>query len=256
MKSFNSFLKKEILEIIRNGKFVLLAVLFLGFGIMNPAIAKLTPWLMDAFSETFAESGMIVTGVTVDALTSWTQFFKNIPMALIVFVLVLGNIFTKEYSSGSLVIILTKGLARYKVLLSKWLVSVLLWTAGYWLCFGVTYAYNSYFWDNSIATGLIPSVVNWFLFGIFAVCLMILCSVIFSNSLAVYLGVGGVILIMYIVGFIPNVGRFMPTSLMNSGKLLVGIESASDYFGSIAVSIILSVAFIIVSIPIFNKKNI
>ena len=97
MKSFMAFFKKEILESVRSGKLLILGLLFLLFGIMNPAIATLTPWMYDILSDSLAESGMIVTEVAVDALTSWTQFFKNIPMALIVFVLIYGGIFTKEY---------------------------------------------------------------------------------------------------------------------------------------------------------------
>ena len=87
MSAFFAFLKKELLEASRSGKLLFLVILFLLFGIMNPAIAKLTPWLFEIMSESLEESGMVVTQVTVDALTSWTQFFKNVPMALIVFLL-------------------------------------------------------------------------------------------------------------------------------------------------------------------------
>ena len=51
---------------------------------MNPAIAKLTPWLMEQFATSLQESGLVVTEVIVNAMTSWTQFYKNIPMGLIV----------------------------------------------------------------------------------------------------------------------------------------------------------------------------
>ena len=115
MKSFYAFLKKEWLEILRSGKLTILLILFLLFGIMNPAIAKLTPWLLQAMSDSLEASGFLVTDVQVDAMTSWTQFLKNIPMALMAFVLLCSNLFSKEYQSGTLVLILTKGLARYKV---------------------------------------------------------------------------------------------------------------------------------------------
>ena len=82
MKSFIAFFKKEVLESVRSGKLAILGILFLLFGIMNPAIAKMIPWLLEIMSDYFAEAGMTVTEVTIDALTSWTQFFKNIPMAL------------------------------------------------------------------------------------------------------------------------------------------------------------------------------
>lgn len=80
MKSFIAFLKKEVFECIRSGELTFFCILFLIFGIMNPAIAKLTPWMLETLSDSLAEQGMMVTEVTVNALTSWTQFFKNIPI--------------------------------------------------------------------------------------------------------------------------------------------------------------------------------
>ena len=98
MRTLFAFIKKEWMEQTRSGKLLILAIIFGLFGVMNPAIAKLTPWLMDMLSESLAESGMTVTEVQVDALTSWVQFFKNIPMALIVFVLMQAGILPKNIS--------------------------------------------------------------------------------------------------------------------------------------------------------------
>ena len=154
MKSFIAFLKKEVFECIRSGELTFFCILFLIFGIMNPAIAKLTPWMLETLSDSLAEQGMMVTEVTVNALTSWTQFFKNIPIALIVFVFLYSGIFTKEYETNTLILILTKGLSRYKVVFAKFFVMFTMWTIGYLLCFAVTYGYNAFFWDNSIAVGL------------------------------------------------------------------------------------------------------
>ena len=112
MKPLLAFIKKEYLEAARTGKITILALLFVLFGILNPAIAKMTPWIMEMLSDTLAEDGLIFTDIQVDALTSWTQFFKNLPVALIAFVLIFSDIFTKEYKSGTLLLVLTKGLSR------------------------------------------------------------------------------------------------------------------------------------------------
>jgi len=76
---------------------MILGLLFVLFGIMNPAIAKLTPWLLETMTDSLAESGMIVTDVKVNAMDSWVQFYKNIPMGLIAFGLLESSISTKEY---------------------------------------------------------------------------------------------------------------------------------------------------------------
>lgn len=255
MRSFIAFFKKEFLESFRSGKLILLGILFFAFGVMNPAIAKLTPWIIEILSEDLAQSGMTVTSVTVDALTSWTQFFKNIPMALIAFILIYSSIFTKEYEAGTLVLMLTKGVLRYKVLFAKSSLVMLLWTSGYWLCFAVTYGYNAYFWDNSVATGLMTATVNWWLFGIFALSLTILFSVISKNYSGVLLGTGAVVLSSYLLGLLPKISKYAPTALMKSSLLLIGQESAENYIEAVVVTVLLIIFCISVSIPVFNKKQ-
>ena len=94
MSAFTAFIKKEFLGLFRSGKAVILLLISVLFGIMNPAIAKLTPWMMESMADSMAETGLVVTAVEVDAMTSWTQFYKNAPMALIVFRLVCAGILT------------------------------------------------------------------------------------------------------------------------------------------------------------------
>ena len=256
MRSFFAFLKKELLESARSGKLMILSALFIVFGIMNPAIAKLTPWLIEMMAEELAESGMTVTEVAVDALTSWTQFFKNVPMALIAFVFIYGGVFTSEYGSGTLVLVLTKGLERHKVVLSKAFTSLFLWSAGYFVCFGITYAYNFYYWDNSIAIDIIPAVIYWWLFGVFTLAMTVLFSVIAKSYVGVLLPTGGCVFAIYLISLIPKLTKYMPTSLMNGMNILTGAVGADEYIPAAVITAVLSVSCIAVSIPIFNKKEI
>lgn len=255
MRSFATFLKKEMTEQLRSGKLMILGILFVLFGIMNPAVAKLTPWLMELMAESLAQSGMTVTEVTVSALDSWAQFFKNIPMALLAFVLLEGGIFTKEYGSGTLVLSLTKGLARYKVVVAKTLAMTALWTVGYFLCAGITYGYNAYFWDNSVAKSLGFSLVVCWLFGLFTIALMTLFSTLAKGSSGVLLGTGGVILGCYLVSIVPRVGEYLPTALMNGTAIVYGMETTDTYVAAVVVTVAATLASLAASIPIFNKKQ-
>ena len=255
MKSLSAFIKKDCLEQIRSGRLWINITLFVLFGIMNPAIAKLTPWMLEVMADSLAESGMIVTDVKVTALDSWVQFFKNMPIALIAFVLLQGSIFTKEYDSGTLILSLTKGLGRFKVIVSKSSVLCVIWSLGYWLCYVITYFYNSYFWDNSVAHNLVLSVMCWWLFGIFIISLLTLFSTISSSNTGVLLGTGAVVLASYVCGLIPKISEFLPTKLMESNSLIYGVSEASAYTASIIVTAIASIISFFVSIPIFNKKQ-
>lgn len=255
MKSLIAFMKKEWMDMVRSGRLMILLIIFLLLGIMNPAIAKLTPWMMEMMAESLEETGLMVTEVTVDALTSWTQFFKNVPMGLIAFVLISSNLFTKEYSAGTLILVLTKGLARYKVIVAKTVMLLFSWSACYWMCFGITYGYNAYFWDNSVANNLMETVMFCWLLGVFAVALMVLFSTISENSIGVLFGTGGVFVASYLVGMIPKVTEYTPTLLMSTAGLLSGVEDVADYTNAMIVTIVILVLAIALSVPIMNKKK-
>lgn len=255
MRSFVAFLKKEGLEQLRSGKLTILGILFVCFGIMNPAIAKLTPWLLETLSDSLAETGMIVTGVTVSAMDSWVQFFKNIPMALIAFVFLQSNLFTKEYQSGTLILSLTKGLKRSTVVLSKVTVLTVLWTLSFWLCFAVTYLYNAYFWDNSIAQHLLLSVGCWWLFGMLVIALMTLFSTLSDSNTGVLLGTGGVVLASYLLGLLPKVGKYLPTFLTDGNSLIYGTREPHAYLASIFITTGITLVCFAASFPLFQKKQ-
>lgn len=255
MRSLLAFLKKETTEQIRSGRMLILGILFVLFGIMNPAIAKLTPWLLETLADSLAESGMTVTDVTVSAMDSWVQFFKNIPMGLIAFVLLQSSIFTKEYQSGTLILSLTKGPKRYWVVGSKTVVLTVLWSASYWLCFGITYGYNAYFWDNSVVQNLLFSAVCWWLFGVWVILLTVLLSTLAKSNTGVLVGTGGAVLVSYLLGLLPKIGKYLPTQLADGNSLIYGALESDVYTAAMIITAISGVIYFVVSVPVFNKKQ-
>ena len=267
MRSFYAFLKKERMEMIRTGRLSILLIVYALFGIMNPAVAKLTPWLMETMSESLEATGLTVTKVTVNALTSWEQFYKNIPLALIILVLILCGTFTTEYQKGTLIPTLTRGLSRYKIVAAKGIVLLLMWTLCYWLCFGITFAYSAWFWDNSIASHLLFAGAAYWLFGIWVLSLLVLFSTLAKSSTGVLLGTGGIVLMMYLLGMLPALKNYVPTRLMGAGALLhdsgSAVTDASAVAGSLTTAdclpaILVTLALIILAgamaVMIFNRR--
>ncbi len=255
MKSLMAFYKKEMMGQIRSKKLLIVGILFVAFGIMSPVIAKITPWLLEELEESFAEGGMAITQTSVSAIDSWVQFFKNIPMALIAFVILESGIFTREYRSGTLVLSLTKGLERYKVIISKTLILVMFWSIGYWICFGITYVFNEYFWDNSVAQNLAFSVMCYWVFGIWVIMLMVLFSTLFSSNIGVLAGTGGVVLLFTLLNIIPKIKEYFPTMLMDGNSLIYGLIETKTYIAPLIISVVTGAICLVVSIPMFNKKH-
>ncbi|MCM1272818.1 MAG: ABC transporter permease [Clostridium sp.] len=259
MTTYIAFLKKEFMEMARTRKLVILAVLFLLFGIMNPAIAKLTPQIlkMALESDSFNASGIAVVGeITVNDTASWAQFYKNIPMALIILIIMFSGIITSEYQKGTLVPLYTKGISPVAVYLAKLTTLFLTWTLGYAVTFGITYAYNQYYWQNEAAKNIIFSVFACYLLGVFFLCLMLFLSTFFNSNTAVIVATACIFFVMYIFSIVPDVKKYLPTKLMETNELMVGKTMPVDYTMNVAVTCLLSVAFIAGSCIIIRKKPI
>ena len=256
MKSLLAFLKKEWMELLRSGRGMILLIVFILFGIMNPAIAKLTPWMMEMMADSLESTGVVITEVHVDALTSWTQFYKNIPMGLIIFILLFSGSFTVEYQKGTLIPVLTKGLSRWKIVMSKVILVFLSWTICYWICFWITYAYNAFYWDNSIAVHSGFAAICYWLFGLWVVSLMVLFSTLSSSNTSVLLGTGGSVLAAYLIGLLPQLESYTPMKLTESMSLLTGLQTPDDYVTSIALSAFMIGIFLGLAILLFKKRKI
>ena len=251
MRQLTAFTKKELMQAVRSGRILILSILFCLFGIMNPAIAKLTPRMLEFLAEDMAESGITVGTVAVDALTSWTQFFKNMPILLIVFIIMFSNHLTEEYQKGTLINVLTKGLKQRSILISKMGVAVSVWTAGYFISFLITYGYNAYFWDNSAARHLTFSVFIFYLEGVWLITAIYLASAFFRSSSAVILTVGGMFCASYFIGFLPKLKEYVPTDLMNAGELILGKAEIEIYLAPLLVTVVL----ILLNIVIYARSD-
>lgn len=255
MRQFTAFFYKEMMEMVRSGKFLILTIVFILFGIMNPAIAKLTPWIMELTADSLAETGIMVTEVKVDALISWGQYYKNIGMGIIVFLLIFGSILTIEYQKRTLINMVTKGLARWKIVLSKTAAVVLMWTFLYWLCFGMTYGYNAYFWDNGIANHVFFAAFCIYILGIWLISLVIVMSTIVSSGSLAVLLTGGVFGVFYIMSLLADFKEWLPVQLMNAGGLLTGNGGIEDYRGALVVSGVMAVLDILGAVLVFDRRD-
>lgn len=177
-------------------------------------------------------------------------------MGLVAFAIIFSGIFTIEYQSGSLVLVLAKGLARHKVVTAKAAIMSLFWSGEYWLCYGITFGYNAFFWDNSIAENLVFAAVCWWVLGIMAIALVVLFSSFMNANTGVLVGTGGVFLLSYLVGMFPKLSEYMPAKLMETSSLLTGITGTGEYCKALGIAAILICVCVLIGIPSINKKHI
>lgn len=255
MKQLSALMQKEFTELFRTGKAAVLLVVFVIFGIMNPALAKLTPWMLNLMSQTLAEQGVTIGTVTVDAMTAWTQYFKNLFMEYVLVLALFCGTLTAECQSGALVPLLAKGLPRWKVVAAKFLVLLACWSVCYYLTFGVTFGYSAYFWDNSVVRHLgLAAFCSYFL-GVWLLSLVLLFSAFLKSGISVLLATGVVYGASYALGTFPALAPYLPARLDAAFSLLGGGLAPGDFTASLAVTAALSALALVLAVFGFQRKQ-
>lgn len=254
MNGFRAFWKKELVEAARTHKLTVLGLVFLLFGIMNPLVAKLTPEIIARFLPT----GITMTIPTPTALDSWAQFFKNVPqMGLIVLVVLFSGGMAGEFSRGTLIQPLTKGLSRRAVIAAKFLAASLFWAAAYLLCAAVTWAYTAYFWPEDAAQNLPMALFGLWAFGVLLLAALMLGGVIWKSGYGCLLFVGLMVALMAVLNVIPAARDANPMLLASGGmELLSGTRAASDCGIPLAIAAGLAAGLLACAALLFDRKAI
>lgn len=256
MRQFVAFTKKEFRESTATFRAYILLTVFLLLGMMSPLFAKLTPDILNSLGD--MGQGITIQMPDPTALDAWAQFFKNVSqMGMLVLVIIFSGIMSNEFSRGTLVNLLTKGLSRKTVILSKFLTAGLLWTAAYLLCLGVCFAYTAYFFDiGGISYALLVFISPW-LFGELLLALLIFGGTLFGNIYGSLLTCFAAVVALNILSIAPKAAKYNPVSLASGTlSILYGAGGPSDFVPALIICAAATIALIIVSILIFDKKTI
>jgi ABC-2 type transport system permease protein len=254
MRAYIAFINKEFCEYLRTYKLFILIAVFLLFGFMNPIVAKVMPELLT----TLMPEGMSFNLGTPTALDSWAQFFKNVSQTgTFVLVIIMSGIIANEFNRGTLINMLTKGLPRPTVILSKFTSATAIWTLSYVLCFAVTYAYTAYFWNMDGIVNMFLSVFCLWLFGVLLIALLVFGGVLFSNIYGSLLLTGGAVVFMTVLNIAPAVRKYNPITLSSENMALITAQKASsEFLPAIIICTIAIIALTTASIGLFNKKQV
>lgn len=253
MKAFGAFVKKELLEMARSYKLFIMGLIFFLLGVMNPITARLTPQLLESFMPE-----VTITVAEPSAADAWMQFYKNVPqMGLVVLVILFSGFLASEYSKGTLIIMVTKGLSRKIVLLSKFTSAVLLWTGAYAICFLTSYGYTEVLFEEGFEiTKIILAAVFLWLYGIMLLASNLLGSVLFRNAYGSLLFTGGFVVVQFLFSIVPAVKEHSPLVLITENlQLLTGEIKAGDFMLPVVLTVAAAAVFVAAACLFFHKKE-
>ena len=255
MKAYIAFTKKEFTESIRTYRFVILASTLLFFGILSPLTAKLLPEILGSID---MGDGIVITLPDPSAIDSWAQFFSNIgQMGMLALIITFSGLTANEISRGTLVNLLTKGMPRHAVIVSKFFTASVIWTAGYLLCLVVCFAYTVFYWPADSISHAFTAFLSLWLFGELLIAMLIFGGVLFGSFYGSLLSCLGVIIVMSLISIAPSAQKFNPISLAGETLgMLTGQKSPEDFTFAFIVCAAMILGFLIASILVFNKKKI
>jgi ABC-2 type transport system permease protein len=253
MREFVAFTKKEFIESWRTYKLPIMLAVFFIFGMLGPLLAKIMPELL---------SGLAGEGISIEiaeptAMDAWGQFFKNVgQMGILSLIIVFCGLTATELARGTLVNMLTKGMKRRTVVLSKFTAATAIWAASYLLCLAVSAAYTAYFWGAGTLHHTFLAFFSLWLFGELPIALLIFGGILFKGVTGSLLLCGGAIIGLSILNVVPALQKYNPISLGNTLGLLSGAQGAGDFVPAAIVCTAAAAAIIAASIAVFNKKQI
>lgn len=240
MSVFFTFLKKEIVEAWRTKKILLLFIIFMLFGIMNPLMAKLTPEILKL---SFGDQFLVTEPTSSD---SWIQFYKNMnQMGIYLFAIIFSGIVNQEVSKGTLIPLVTKGLKRSTILLSKFVLLYLQWLLCVLVSFSITYVYTWYYFPDENSPYPWLAMLPLLIFGLVLTSLILFASTMTKNQFEALLVLISVIVLAYLINLFKAVKNWNPISLIGENMTILSDRSHFfDLLPSMVLSLVVALLFI------------
>ena len=251
MNGYAAFLKKELTENMKNYRFLILLAVFLIFGLASPFLARFMPEILSV-----AAADMRMGSAPV-ALDAWEQFYKNISgVGFSAFIILFGSCMSGEYSKGTLLLLVTKGLPRRAVIFAKYTVAAVLMTVCYWAGFLATYCYTAYLWPGTTLSRVFTAAFYLWLIGFLYLSILLLGCVIFNQTFTSILFTGGIVAVISLLGIAEPLAKFNPFLLTSKNvDLLSGAASVSEFLMPSVISIAVTIIGLWLAAILFDEKQ-
>jgi ABC-2 type transport system permease protein len=253
MWTFKAYFKKEILESIRQYKYIMLAAGILLFALLDPLLLKALPDILK--NQLPADISALFVTTQKTAVQSYIKQLNQVGMLFVIFVF--SGTLSDEIYNQKLVFPYSKGARPASIVLAKLLNYAVTIGLLVFVGFAINYYYITILFDKDPISfiNIIPAIALVYLYYIFNISLTLLLSSIFKRGL-----VGGIIALA--AGFttsalagIESIGKFVPYNLINQANSII-LTGESEGITTIIFTLILSVVFITLTIVRMNKVEV
>jgi ABC-2 type transport system permease protein len=178
---FDSFVRKETVEIFRTWRIWVLPGIALAFALSGPALAKLTPQILQMVGT--SQPGVVIKIPAPTYYDSYAQWIKNLSqIVLFAIIIIYGGLVSSERRSGTAVLVLTKPVSRGAFVAAKALVHGMFITAVTVIGTLITWALTAVVFGEAPGAALWQASLTWLALAFFFLGLMTLLSVLLGSQ--------------------------------------------------------------------------
>lgn len=236
-------LRKELLEVMRTSKLIIMLAVLLAFGLTSPLVAKYTPEILSLIPETAVLAEIFPEPTLLDAIS---QFLKNTYQFgfILAILLTMGSV-VKERDLGTASMILVKPVSSSTFVLAKFLALAISFLVSIFIASLGAYYYSSIlFAIPDLLAWIQMTLVLWLLILVY-VALTLAFSTLFGSQAA---GAGlsfGMMLVFSLLGSLPSLEQYSPTYLLTwAGNLF------TDYAVTGLAALLISLGIVAASLTI------
>jgi len=251
--NFYASLRKEVFELVRTHRLLVMAVILISFGLSSPLLAKLLPEILRFIPGGEDVLPLIPTPTINDAIT---QYVKNLSLfgLLLAFLMTMGTV-AVEKERGTAVLMLVKPLPRGIFLLTKFVALALAFLGCLALAGVGGYYYTMLlFGAPNLSAWVVLNVMLWLYFLVYVALTLLASTIAKSQAAAAGLGVGGIV-ILGALASIPGLGKYLPGQMVAWGTALFADPSARSW-PALGVSLGLIAACLVAAWIVLDRQEI
>jgi len=250
MRQFIILLKKDLLELYRTKKILIVGIVFILFALASPILAKITPDLLGSITEFEIE---IPEATIVDSYDQLAQNFTQ--LGLFTIVIAFGGLIVNERKKGLYNTLLNNGVKKSNFILAKITAQIGVVLGIYLISCLLFSVYNYVLFGSFLVEYSILSFLSLFLFLIFVISIVnFFGSFIKSTILSIILSFSTAILMIVFELF--RFGRYLPNHLVNISINIFKDQTSLNYaYITIINTILISLVLFGLSIMLCKNKE-
>lgn len=237
MKGFSALFKKELREQVKTHRLLIVLAVFLVLGMGTPLMLYYLPSIVNT------SEGTQLPIPDFTAADVCSEFLGSIAqIGMVVVILVAMGVVSRERERGTALLTLSKPVGRGAFIAAKLAALAVTFELSLIVSALFCYLYTYILFDGVGGVAFAAATALAGLFLLLCISVTLLCSSIFKSAFAAGGLALAIIVVLWALSAIPNIGSYAPMGILSWASGLV-LGKATSAWGSLAISLGLAAAF-------------